>query len=273
MRNRDSFKIRDLAKQNVHSLAHLLPYDPQVKKGERLTDGLREYLLLLIAAEEAAKLFLRGDLECFDPLVGESACQIRALKLVLMLEYTVDIDLLLKSVLHSKAVVSQLLTSNSIQKKKSLHEVIEKEKINIHLNDGELYLIKSYLLSKVKTPRDSKPEMPFIKNEYTDPKKIKEISDVGRMFSENLVEKLREKTSASSVRFVQKIASRLSPSESVVEMVSDKYLIKHRGLDCLPCYWVTKVLMQEALHRGIPLVMQVEQMAKDKNHEIRYHWG
>lgn len=261
---------RDLKNQGLHLLSHLLPYDPTVKTGERLLDGLKEYLLLLIASEQAAESFLQGELECFDPLVGENACQIRALQLAVFLrDDSFDISRLLNNINHSKLALKELIQAPAIVSSgTSLHDVIKDKKIDIQLNDGEIYLVKSYLLSKVKTQRPFKPELPLVKNEYTDTKKIKAIGGVGTMFSENLVKSLREKLSSSSVKFVQKIAAQLPTSESSIEMVSDKFLVNHRGLECLPCYWVTKILMWEAKNKGIPIVILAEQVAKDLNYEV-----
>jgi len=264
-------KTSALESSPKNCLTSLLPYDPNVKKGKRLKDGLKEYLLLLLAAEEAFLSLLRGNLEYLDPLVGENACQIRALRLALiLLEEPLDTQTLLENIDRSKQIVKKNLASHQMLSSSeiSLRDLIETNDLRVALSDNELYLIKSYLLSKVKTLRDSKPERPLVKNEYTDTKKIKEIAPVGTMFAENLVRKLREKTSSHSVKFVQKIASGFPASDPIAEMVSDKYLIKHRGLECLPCYWMTKVLMCEASNKSIPVVMLVEQIAEDRNHEV-----
>lgn len=253
----------------VSCLSHLLPYDTHVKVGARLKDGLKEYLLLLIAAEEAIYSLQRDDLKSFDPLVGENACQIRAIKLAtLLMENSFEGSRLLEGVLRSKQIVKDLLSSDLKKETISLRDMIVREGISVWINDSEKYLIKSFLLSMVKTVRMAKPEMPLVKNEYTDTKKIKEMAPVGTMFAENLVKNLKRNISGSSVQFVQELASKLSSSESSVEMTSDKFLIEHRGLQCIPCYWMTKVLMQEAHSKRIPIVMLVEQVAKDRDYEV-----
>ena len=101
-------KTSALESSPKNCLTSLLPYDPNVKKGKRLKDGLKEYLLLLLAAEEAFLSLLRGNLEYLDPLVGENACQIRALRLALiLLEEPLDTQTLLENIDRSKQIVKK----------------------------------------------------------------------------------------------------------------------------------------------------------------------
>jgi len=246
-----------------HSLSELLPYDPSVKKGERLKDGLKEYHLLLVAAEQAIASIRQKELKHFDPLVGENACQIRAVKLALIFsKKTYDCDKLLGKVLAAKTLsekfqntLPELLSQNT-----SLQDLLTNENFSVSLTYGEFFLIKSYLLTKVKVSEPFRNEKPLVKNERTDTKKIKEISSVGSMFADNLVRNLREYMSTLSVHFVQNISKKFSCS---MKMVSDQFLIAYKRLQCLPCFWTTRLLMRQALSSSIPLVMIVQQKASD----------
>lgn len=253
---------------DLHFLTQLLPYDPAQKTEANTRNGLKEYLLLLIAAQQAIECWMHGALEHFDSLVGENACQIRAVKIaVTSLENSINPHLLNK-INDAIRTVHAILDSASSTSGASFQEIIKREAVDIPLNANELFLIQSYLLSKVKISRPFKPELPLVKNEYTDTKKIKEISDVGTMFSEGLVKKLRESVSISSVKFVQELAAQLPPTDWGVDLTSDRFIVNHRGLSCLPCYWMTKVLMQEVQSKGIPIVMLAEQVARDQNYEV-----
>ena len=76
---------RNIKVDKKQFLSVLLPYNAAEKTGERLGDGLREYLLLLTMTEDAMQALQKGELSLFDPLVGENACQIRAVKIALIL--------------------------------------------------------------------------------------------------------------------------------------------------------------------------------------------
>src|SRR5579871_1411316 len=65
-------------------LSELLPYDPSKKINGDLKTSLTEYRLLLKAAKLALKAFQSGELEKFDALLRENACQIRAVKVAML---------------------------------------------------------------------------------------------------------------------------------------------------------------------------------------------
>lgn len=252
-------------------LSHLLPYDPVVKTGIRLKDGLKEYILLLTALEHAMKSLQTGSLKDFDPLVGENACQIRALKLALIIDkFPIQIEELLNKTYHSREKSYALYNSISKTNRNnlSLKDIIDNEKIEIELTHNEFFLVKCFLLTKVKTVKPFKIDSPLVKNEYTDTKKIKEIGNVGSMFADNLVKILREKVATSSVAFVQQLANSFPFQEGIIQMVSSKYSIKHKGLECLPCFWTTWILMQQAQINKTPIALKVQQRAKDRNYEV-----
>lgn len=253
-----------------YSLSELLPYNPKIKTGERFIAGLKEYDFLLTTAEHAMELLSKEHISCFDPLVGENACQIRALKNCLIFsKYPVKVDELLLKIQLARKKIDELFerTGKFNDNHFSLSQILENTDINLSLTYSEIYLIKAYLLTIVKTIKPAKQEIPFVKNEYTDTKKLKTIKPIGTMFAESLIKKLRESLSAFSVSFVQELSSRLAP-EPLHSAMMDKFYIRHNRLHCLPCYWVTKLLMIQALKSQIPLVVIARQLAKDKNHEI-----
>ena len=95
--------------EETNFLSHLLPYSLESRKGRTLVlQSLKEYLFLLIAAEQALASFQLGKLTDFDALVGENACQIRAVKLALIVrENKLDTDSLLSKIATSKKTVEE----------------------------------------------------------------------------------------------------------------------------------------------------------------------
>ncbi len=267
-----SFAHHQNSERNSYFLSRLLPYNPSEKTGNRLRNGLKEYLLLLIAVEQAMNSLQQGELKNFDPLVGENACQIRAVKIALIIRNrSVNVDSILHNIKTAKTNIEIFLcrVSNFANLEMSLKDYIETEKIDIVLNEDELFLVKSFILTKTKVVQPFfKLDKPLVENAYTDSKKIKEISEVGSSFSGDLVKNLRKKLSASSVSFVQELTGEsdsLTPGE---KLLSNQFVIIHNGLMCLPYYRATWVLMKQALSNNIPIALLAQQIAKDQDYKI-----
>ena len=262
------FSISDASKN--HSLSEILPYDPNTKSDDQLISGMKEYDFLLTATENAAQLLSKKHIACFDPLVGENACQIRALKNCLIFStYPVNGDDLFAKVQFAREKIDSLFkdTSAFTKNKFSLGKILENNDIDIKLNYREMYLIQSYLLTFIKTIKPPKQELPFVENAYTDTKKLRLIKPIARLFAERLINKLRKSLSSLSVSFVQEISSRIAP-DFLHDALSDRFCVCHNHLHCLPCYWVTKLLMIQALKSQVPLIVIARQMAKDQNYDI-----
>ncbi|HLG23688.1 MAG TPA: hypothetical protein VI564_02030, partial [Candidatus Nanoarchaeia archaeon] len=253
---------------NENCLSDLLPYDTASKTGIRLKDGLNEFLVLLTASEAAIEAFLNGNLHNFDPLVGENACQIRAIKIALIaLDPPKDIPKYLQSFKRAKEKIEKFIQNvedfSNIEM--SLKSYLFNENVDFALSDDLFFLIKSFILTRTKIVLPFyKDNMPLVENAYTDSKKIKEIGKVGSSFSGELVKKARKRLSKSSAKFVQELAHNLDSSDSAKKYTTDQFAISHNGLKCLPYYWLTRVLMIKALNSAIPIVMIAQQIAKDQ---------
>ncbi|MBS0652098.1 MAG: hypothetical protein JSR39_01080 [Verrucomicrobia bacterium] len=253
--------------EHRHALSELLPYDLSSKAGDKLKDGLKEYLMLLVAGEQAMEAWQKGNLKEFDPLVGENACQIRAVKLAVITSGSfIDGNALLKKLTLAKQKTEALLKDPSLPKDLSLKDLLEKEEMKIAMHYNELFLIESFILSKIKTPKAFTKELPLALHESTDTKKLREFHNVSRFFANELVRFLRERVSKKSVSFVQRIAGEL-PSFNT-EMVTGQFTINYKGLHCIPGYWTAQILMKHALKSRIPIVILADQKAQDRNYEV-----
>lgn len=256
----------DCCFDEVSLLSQLLPYDPIEKLGDKLKDGLKEYLVLIIAGEQAISAAKEGKLREFDSLVGENACQIRAVKLAwISSKFTFNCDELLHKFTDARKRIEQLL-SHSIPCTISLREILEEEGLDILLHYNELFLIESFILSRIKVPKACTKELPLALHEATDTKKIREFYSIGRFFANELVRVLRESVSKKSVKFVQKIAEGFTCINS--KMVSEPFTIDYKGLQCIPGYWTSEILMKHLLWSRIPIVLKATQKAEDQNYEI-----
>jgi hypothetical protein len=244
-------------------LSDLLPYDPDEKGGNRLVDALKEYLSVLAAALEAMKCLQNGEFKSFDPLVGENACQIRAVKLALTISHcTFDVDRLLKALANSKTKTEEFLLHYLNVDKRTvilpcLGYLLKHEQLDVSILPEECFLIKSFLITRAKVVSTEGDLKPLVMNEKTDYKKIKEFGNIGSLFSKNIVNSLRKKLAENSVKFTQHISG----------VSFENSLYSHNGLDCIPCFPATKIVMDHAFKHKIPILLIAKQKARDRNYK------
>ena len=250
--------------QKKHLLRELYPYDIKGKKNAALRKGLKEYAFLIQGLNEAARNFLDGHLEKFDALVGENACQIRAVKIAILAA---------KNNLHFQHIIQQ---TTSIQKKLNtlledthlallmikdvtLEEILDSKNLDVILSQEEFFLFQSFLLCEMKEPtfdRDFIPELVVLDKSAA--KKLKKFhSEVSNSFLGLLLNQSRTRIAKKSVKFVKKAARDLNDS-FIIKMTSDDFKIEHNELDCLPMFWGYKALISAALKESIPLVAHIQ---------------
>ncbi len=246
-----------------HFLSDFLYYNISEKKFGELLKGLKEYRFLLSALDESIKSFENGDLEKFDSLVGENACQIRAIRIALI---------------HSKNSLKQKNTSNKLQQYKkiieellhpkklgflmtngfSLKEVLEENNLNIYLTQEEVFMLKAFLLTEMKEVQSEGDLTNFLRKSKCVPIRIKRLDDeMSYTFANRLASHLRQWLSSSSVDFVREAAEELNDS-NLMRMVSDEFTIEHNGLNCIPMFWTYKILLDTAKKNGIPIIVHIK---------------
>ena len=127
-------------------LTDLFYYDPSEKKHIELQKGLKEYQFILKAAALAIANLQQGNLEKFDSLVGENACQIRAIKIALIASKDMDhYDVLDQKIAAALEVVESLLAPKTINSLMlaghSLREMLDLYQIDIALSSEEIFVI------------------------------------------------------------------------------------------------------------------------------------
>lgn len=227
-------------------LLDLLPYDASTKVNGSLEKGIKEYSLLLEASARAVRAFECGDLEQFDALVGENACQIRAVKIAMMFQG--KLGSLGSQVEEVKERVRELKVEGLMKSGISLQALIQNEGLEIVLTQDEFFLAEAFLLSLAKTVEDSKG---LFRIEKTEAKKLQVLGEITSSFAGSLVKKVKQLISAASVEFVRSLR--------LEKMCSEEFTIKCGGCLCLPMFWTYKTLLLAAQEKGIPLVF----IAKD----------
>ncbi len=268
-----SFKI--FSDRSTHNMVELFPNGSAFKKYSSLKSRLNEYKLLLVALQESLRIYNRGNLSELDSLVGENSCQIRATIMCLLSQQEPFAEACLLDELIDRikriGLEIDLCCENPLKEKISLDEFLNAKQLYLRLSKKELFLLISFILTKVRVILPPDPSRLIVRNESTMTSKIKDLGAVGSTFARELVKHLRHILSVISVDFIQESAKNLLLPRSIQETVSSKYCIEHNKfghLKCLPCFWYTLILMKYSLHVELPLVLSVEQMATDNDFEV-----
>ncbi|MBM3197586.1 MAG: hypothetical protein FJZ61_06370 [Chlamydiae bacterium] len=247
-------------------LSELLPYEASTKIHKGLKTGLKEYSLLLAATKEAMIAVQNGDLEQFDAVVGENACQIRAVKIAMAFPRYLEASEPVQAQIEiAQEKVEKLSKSwDSLMKSGvSLQKLLQVQGLDVVLTADELFLVESYLLSVAKTVKASKASSPLCRNDAADHKRLRRFDeDVSSNFLNDLVKKTRQLLSTASVGFVREQAKSLG-DEKLEEMSSDRFTVIYNSWPCIPMFWTYKTLLLAAQKMGVPLIVCAKFLAKD----------
>jgi len=246
-----------------HYLTELLHYNPSEKKCSDLPKALQEFQFLLLTAAAAIHNIQNLDLEKFDCVVGENACQIRAIKIALIASKKPGtFDDLNQRIANSLAKIDELLTTHSInslmRSKNSLRKIIDLNELDIILSLDEMFAIQSYLLSEMKESEPENEFMPCIlRKDICVPNKLQEqYPHITSTFLSKLAKRLRRLIAEASVHFVKEAAKDLN-DPTLLKMASD-FVLEHNALPCIPTFWTFKTLFSLAQKEMIPLVIHVK---------------
>lgn len=257
--------------EEIRALTDLLTFNTNDRYGLDIESGLVSYEFLLNIAINAFSLALKKDTASFDPIVGENCCQIRAVMMCIIFskddfEMTNLIDTLnsvVKKVRKVKNTLKELDLSGV-----SLHSIINTNEMMVAITIQQQIVIESYLLTLVKEKHPHKSLAPFLITEYTEVTKLLSFFPVSLKFAKKIVKKAKISLSRKSVDFVLEIA-RNSRSLSHLHDLQTSLLIKnHLGICSLPCFYVTKLLLQFALSKKILISVKLEQLDTENEYAI-----
>jgi hypothetical protein len=261
------------------SLSSLLYYNLSEKKHKDLKKGLIEYQVLLTALIESLESLEKGDLEKFDSLVGENACQIRAIRIAMIHESYSHHHELRQKALKAHQTISKIL-EEEIEKwmlsSISLEDLLSKYALEVVLTADEFFLIKSFLLTEMKEVLSSDTFMSsLIRKSKCSPVKVRRFnSQVSYSFTSHLASHIRQLLAKASVEFVQELARQLE-DEDLLEKVSGDFLFEHNALSCLPMFWTYKILLESSEKKQIPIIAHVKFLKEQEEgylvtHEEKY---
>lgn len=261
---------KNIKHEAPHKISELFYYDIKTARNKTLLKGLIEYQFLLNILDAALFHFETGDLEKFDALVGENACQIRAVKIAMIyLKYPSELLDLRKQIEHLRNKLTNLLETRTLNQLMNsgvnLKALIETHDLDLTLNSETMFIFLSFILTEMKEPQPQNIST-LHQNEKSTPKKLKKYSpDISVNFASLLTSKVRRHLANASVQFVTEKAWEIKDTH-LIEMVSEEYVKESNTWPCLPMFWTYKILLQSALKEGIPIILRAKFLKKSGEH-------
>ncbi|MDE3045861.1 MAG: hypothetical protein KGJ02_04370 [Verrucomicrobiota bacterium] len=255
-------------KNNSTKLSQLFHYSPSEKKNGALQSALREYQFLLTVSLQTSEMLEERNLECLDSLVGENACEIRAIKTALLASKHLPNSKALSDQAHRiKNEIEQLLDSPKqrqirtlMRKNDSLQDVLTQKNWDIDLTPEQQFLIESFVLSKSKHSSASQSKrLSLMKKEQVAQKNLgKLFPHITTSFAKHTIAKFRQNLATASVEYVREVAKELN-NDHLQRMVSPDFTYLHNDwLPCTPMFWTYKILLEKARREELPILIHVK---------------
>lgn len=246
----------------------LLPLDPMTRSCDFIKKDLNKYSLLLGIAQEACEMWEQKKFEYFDPVVGENACQIRAIKIALLAAHNqLDIDRLKERITHNKEKTDRLIQILEMLSgdKKNLLNILEERGIDVEITKDQSFIIQSYLLTLAK--KSIKPEMPLLRNDRAAPYELLRFGNITKRFLDNLVIETRTQLSADSVQFINEKAIEIG-DQYLQKMSSEEFIVITENCPryCIPNFYSFQVFVFLMSTNKVPLIVRCFLKAVDQEY-------
>jgi hypothetical protein len=234
---------------------------------------LKEVQYVYTITQNALKAFVDQNLEAFDPLVSDTACQIRARMITGFAEkylsdsgFQKEVTTLLDTLstkAQEMATRAQKVTSHKEKvARKSFYEFLKKEHFELDVSEEVVLLTSAHLLTKSKEVRavktaclhpDCQAEV-LHDVERTNNKLIDNQGLLSVKGTEAYVLQGKRRLAASSCRAVQQVA-KASSDAMTQEALKEIRLVEKRNQ--LPAYYTLKAVFENFLTTNTPLFVMV----------------
>lgn len=258
------------AATQITSLSQMLPYDLSTKSNGDIEKALRQYQFLLKLSSAAIVALESGALSKFDALVGENACQIRAVIIIqslpTLLPTLPDLHIQIKKAEHvvdTLPIAALQRAKSSVvgkeKKGKTLAEVFAENKdrgLDVKLRPDQLFFIQAYLLCITKVYLPSPNLSLLLKRDRNWAQLAPFGTGLTKNFAEQITARSRRDISRLSAAFVRDRAHGLN-DRTLTKMTSHAFEVEYQSLvTCIPMFWTYKTLLRVAHQENIPLVFK-----------------
>lgn len=257
------------------SLIDLLPISENPLSPFELSIALQKYLDLIRLAEEALGKFKQRELKYFNPLVGENACQIRALLLSEILNKQ-DIDEIIANIqkgleAHKNHLQTLLRTIPNKQELMSFRKFLQEHHELFYIPEELVTIISSFILTDTKDVYYQPNEQGIpVFVERLPVEKLMMRRNLTKKYAADLIKTAQRKLAEVSVIYIQRLAlRRLSNKQEKASAALAFSLVKTDTLqrNRVPFFPTMRLLLTEIHHNRIPLVLKIKQfIAGQKEH-------
>ena len=267
----------------------ICPGNPsQVQKQDVLRSQLKNQAALLDWVLQALRQLQAGNLHMMDGLVGENACQIRAMMFADLCSQPQSQDEILKAIQKVQEVQARYASADISKKQMSMNEVLSHNHLQFSLPKFLLAASTAYILwvtkistLSIKTNAGDNSRFVLIESstdnsllikpeERTTKKNSKgEMVVKGTLFSEKVDKIARQKLAEYSVDYIQQLAAQLPENEENKELqrfVNGSYVkYDESGRPTIPCFAFMDIINKSAIQRKIPILLTVKRIELDEN--------
>jgi hypothetical protein len=185
---------------------------------------LLQYKHLLSMLLSCAKAFSGGLYKNFDPLVGENSCQIRGTYIAMIINYY-QCKIFQTETIQRFDDVLQLIDNYSFGRSaynvqsSTFESVLEQNNFEIELTSDETYIFQCFVLTETKSERlELKGSDGFHVMEIVTTDKLKKYGEhkvISSKYFHQLIKKMKQSVSKTSVDFLESQVKRLSVAHEI----------------------------------------------------------
>lgn len=267
----------------MYNNVSLLPHDESIRvKG--IDEKLRYLKLMKYFVEEiylSIYHFKSDQLYRFDAHVGETLCQIRAYKILLLKHHKQDLQekklfVFEESLKNTYCDLKRIIAEYSnpinslskqrrkkVRKEESISDFFSSEGIYLEIDSDILFIFLSCFLSFFKVAGEDRNSI------LVDYEKISGHMEISRFYSKKIVKNFQRIISRLSSDFIASLSDELSGREDLKQMLPLLRKETNNGRSVFPCYFVTDIILSHMIQNGMNLLFIVSSKI-EKERKIKF---
>lgn len=246
-----------------YSNLNLLPHNTDIllKSHQEKIKFLKLMIIVLEYFESSANAFLNGEVEAFDPHVGDTLCQIRAYKIVLLNNKGFNNELrsilaLLPSVKENcqKALEELMLVNRSsgssgsrYEKFTSLNDFFSSIGGKFFVDKNTIFIVLSYILTKFSVLNECDISVSINYQSFSN------FFNSSLSYSKKIICFYQKILSELSCEFIENILSEVLDTDITLETLLMLRMRSENNRMVMPCFLVSKIIFCHILKNRIPI--------------------
>lgn len=218
--------------------------------------------------DASTSFYFNNKLNEFDPHVGDTLCQIRAYMFCLMrsrpgsylnqLKQEINnLDVFLKKIENKILKFKTLKEENTkysseLDLKEKISDFLKRNEIMFHFSYDALLLMQARMLSRYSKTDE------FGISRGVDYEKLCGITNFSKNLAKRLMHNFQANLAKNSLIFIRKLLTETMSFRGIEEVVSHLQFEDSDNRQVLPCYLVTKIILEHALMHKYPVLVRFE---------------